>query len=99
MDPFPLMNDNITREDIDTLIAFLDTMPRLTQSANVAAFEQEWSRWLGVKHSVYVNSGASANFITISVRRGRRDHCSAADVGFRHLFCASAWFYSGVRRY
>ena len=37
MDPFPLMNDNITREDIDTLIAFLDTMPRLTQSANVAA--------------------------------------------------------------
>ena len=65
MDPFPLMNDNITREDIDTLIAFLDTMPRLTQSANVAAFEQEWSRWLGVKHSVYVNSGASANFITI----------------------------------
>lgn len=69
MEPFPLMNDNITREDVDALIAFLDTMPRLTQSARVAEFENAWSRWLGVKHSVFVNSGASANFITIGAFR------------------------------
>lgn len=62
---FPLMAENITRSDLAEVIRFLETMPRLTQSAKVREFETAWSRWLGVKHSVYVNSGASANFITI----------------------------------
>ena len=60
------MEDNITKEDIDTLIAFLEKMPRLTQSSNVLAFEKEWSGWLGVRYSVFVNSGASANLITMA---------------------------------
>ncbi len=63
---WPLMENNITREDLDVLIEFLKSMPRLTQSSNVRAFEREWSQWLGVKYSVYVNSGASANLITIA---------------------------------
>lgn len=63
---FPLMDDNITRADLDVLIEFLQGMPRLTQSKNVAALEEEWSKWLGVKHSVFVNSGASANLATIT---------------------------------
>ena len=63
---WPLMDNNITRGDLDTLIEFLKGEPRLTQSANVAAFEEEWSQWLGVKHSVFVNSGASANLATIT---------------------------------
>lgn len=63
---FPLMDDNITREDLDVLIDFLQGMPRLTQSKNVAALEEEWSKWLGVKYSVFVNSGASANLATIT---------------------------------
>lgn len=62
----PLMENNITREDLDNLIDFLKGMPRLTQSANVKAFEDEWSQWLGVKYSVFVNSGASANLITMA---------------------------------
>lgn len=62
---WPLMEDNVTRQDLDALIEFLKGMPRLTQSANVQALEQEWSQWLGVKHSVFVNSGASANLITM----------------------------------
>ena len=61
-----LMENNINREDMNVLIEFLKGMPRLTQSSNVLAFEQEWSKWLGVKYSVYVNSGASANLITIA---------------------------------
>lgn len=60
------MENNITREDLDVLIEFLKGMPRLTQSSNVNAFEQEWSDWLGVKYSIYVNSGASANLITMA---------------------------------
>jgi len=63
---WPLMEDNITKEDLDTLIAFLKKMPRLTQSTNVLAFEKEWSEWLGVRFSVFVNSGASANLITMA---------------------------------
>ena len=63
---WPLMRNNITREDLDILIEFLKGMPRLTQAGNVEAFENEWSNWLGVRHSVYVNSGSSANLITIA---------------------------------
>lgn len=65
MKNYPLMQENISREDIGVLIEFLKKMPRLTQSENVRAFEEEWSRWLGVRHSVFVNSGASSNFIVI----------------------------------
>ena len=64
----PLMLNNISREDLDCLIQYLQQdEPRLTQGSNVLNFEQEWSDWLGVKYSVYVNSGASANLITIAV--------------------------------
>lgn len=63
---WPLMENNITREDIGILIEFLKGLPRLTQSSNVQAFEEEWSRWLGVRYSIYVNSGASANLVTMA---------------------------------
>jgi CDP-4-dehydro-6-deoxyglucose reductase, E1 len=63
---WPLMSNNITREDLDALLEFLGNgTPILTQSRQVEAFEREWSQWLGVKHSVFVNSGASANLVTI----------------------------------
>lgn len=68
----PLMEDNITRQDLDELIGFLKGSPRLTQSANVAAFEQEWSQWVGVRNSVFVNSGSSANLLTLSALRHLR---------------------------
>lgn len=61
------MENNITREDLDVVIDFLKEMPILTQSKHVRAFEEEWSRWLGVKYSVFLNSGSSANFITMEV--------------------------------
>ena len=62
----PLMADNISQEDLDVLRDFLAGTPRLTQSAKVKEFEQKWSDWVGVKYSVYVNSGASANLITMA---------------------------------
>lgn len=64
---WPLMENNITREDLDAVIDFLKGEPILTQSKNVLAFEEEWSDWVGVQHSVFVNSGSSANLITLSV--------------------------------
>jgi CDP-6-deoxy-D-xylo-4-hexulose-3-dehydrase len=64
---WPLMANNIIRADLDAVIKFLQQdVPILTQSENVRAFEREWSAWLGVKHSVFVNSGASANLITMA---------------------------------
>ena len=67
---WPLMRSNYAREDLDAAIEVLRREdPMLTQSAEVEAFEGEWSRWLGVKHSVFVNSGSSANFVTMAALR------------------------------
>ena len=30
---------------------------------------KKWSKWLGVKYSVFVNSGSSANFISMLILR------------------------------
>ena len=69
---FPLMRNNIVREDLDAVIEHLKQPdPILTHGANVRAFESEWSRWLGVKHSVFVNSGASANLLTMALLKIR----------------------------
>jgi CDP-6-deoxy-D-xylo-4-hexulose-3-dehydrase len=65
----PLMSNNISEDDIKTLIDFLKTSDRFTNGPKVVEFEREWSNWLGVKHSLMVNSGASANFITMAVLR------------------------------
>lgn len=69
---FPLMRNNILREDLDAVIAHLkQDDPILTHGANVRAFEDEWSQWLGVKYSVLVNSGASANLLTMAILKIR----------------------------
>ncbi len=61
------MRNNITRVDLDAAIEFLkQDDPTLTQSSQVQAFEREWSEWIGSRYSVFVNSGASANLLTIS---------------------------------
>jgi CDP-6-deoxy-D-xylo-4-hexulose-3-dehydrase len=64
---WPLMKNNITRQDLDGVMEFLrQDDPILTQSSHVRAFEKEWSQWLGVKHSVLVNSGSSANLLSMT---------------------------------
>lgn len=66
------MRNNILREDLDAVIEHLkQDDPILTHGANVRAFEAEWSEWLGVKHSVFVNSGASANLLTMAILKIR----------------------------
>lgn len=67
---WPLMKNNITRTNLDAVIEFLrQDDPILTHGRQVKAFEEEWSEWLGIKYSVFVNSGASANLLTISTLR------------------------------
>jgi CDP-6-deoxy-D-xylo-4-hexulose-3-dehydrase len=69
---YPLMRNNILREDLDAVIAHLrQDDPILTHGPHVRAFEDEWSQWLGVRHSVFVNSGASANLLTMALLKIR----------------------------
>lgn len=68
--PWPLMQNNLARTDLDAVIGFLqEGDPILTQSTQVRTFEEEWSAWLGCRHSVFVNSGASANLLTLTALR------------------------------
>jgi CDP-6-deoxy-D-xylo-4-hexulose-3-dehydrase len=64
----PLMENNIQQEDVNEIIKFLKNNKKriFTQSEKVKEFEFKWSKWLGVKYSVFVNSGASANLLSIS---------------------------------
>ena len=64
---WPLINDNISQTDRQVLSDFCLNGDRFTNGKKVKEFEKIWSEWLGIKHSVMVNSGASANFISIAM--------------------------------
>ena len=59
--PIKLVNDTIEQDDIEALIRWLKTSPRLTKATKTVEFEQAWSKWLNCNYSVFVNSGSSAN--------------------------------------
>jgi CDP-6-deoxy-D-xylo-4-hexulose-3-dehydrase len=63
----PLMENNISEQDISAVFTFLKKNKKriFTQSKKVSQFEKSWSRWLGVKYSIFVNSGSSANLLTL----------------------------------
>ncbi len=58
------MYDNITIEDRKIAAKYIRNSNIFTQSKKVKEFEQKWSKWLGVKYSIFVNSGSSANYLT-----------------------------------
>lgn len=60
-----LVNDTIDEDDIKLLIKWLETNPRLTKGDLTIKFEKEWSEWLGVKYSIFLNSGSSANLAMV----------------------------------
>lgn len=64
---WPLINDNVSQKDREVLSDFILSNQRLTNGLKVREFEDLWSKWLGVKHSVMVNSGASGNFLSIAL--------------------------------
>jgi CDP-6-deoxy-D-xylo-4-hexulose-3-dehydrase len=60
-----LVKDTIDFNDIKKLISWLETNPKLTKGELTVEFEKMWSKWLGVKYSVFVNSGSSANLAAV----------------------------------
>lgn len=68
----PLMQNNIDQSDKEALIEFLKTSDRFTNGPKVREFEQAWSDWLGGGYyCVFVNSGSSANYITMMALKER----------------------------
>jgi len=64
---YPLMKNNFNSDDLDAVKSLLSQKdPILTNGPKVRDFEKKWSEWLGVKFSVFVNSGSSANLLSMS---------------------------------
>ena len=61
-----LAEATIDDKDIDELIEWLKTYPRLTKGKLTLDFEAKWSNYLGVEHSTFVNSGSSANLLMLA---------------------------------
>ena len=62
---YPLASDTIDENDIDSLINWLRTNPRLTMGEVTKQFERKWADFIGTNYSVYLNSGSSANLLMV----------------------------------
>ena len=60
---YDLAVDTITDSDLNELIEWMRSYPRLTMSSVTREFEEAWGRWLGVRYAVMCNSGSSANLM------------------------------------
>ena len=65
-----LINDSITDGDKKALTDFINTPnQRFTNGPKVKEFEKAWSEYVGCDFSIFVNSGASANYIMASIMK------------------------------
>jgi CDP-6-deoxy-D-xylo-4-hexulose-3-dehydrase len=64
-----LVKDTIDKDDIKSLISWLDqeTIPRLTKGDLTIELEKKWADKIGSKYSVFVNSGSSAILLSLAV--------------------------------
>ena len=60
---YPLAKETINEEDIEALIQWLKTYPRLTQGQLTKDFEEAWAKYIGTKYACFCNSGSSANLL------------------------------------
>lgn len=63
---WPLMGETITFLDRIKLAKFVLTAKKFTSGENLKQFESDWNAWLGAKHSLYVSSGSTANFLLVA---------------------------------
>ena len=55
----------VTQDDREKLCAFIMSNEKLSYGEKCKDLERLWSDWLGVKYSVFVNSGSSGNLILV----------------------------------
>lgn len=62
---YPLAKETISHDDVNQLVSWLQSNPRLTQGELTKAFERDWAAYIGTKHAVFCNSGSSANLLMV----------------------------------
>lgn len=67
MKPIKLVQDTIDNKDVDQLIEWLKTYPKLTKGPLTIELEEKFAKWIGTKYSVFVNSGSSANLLMLYI--------------------------------
>ncbi len=60
-----LQNNPYSKKDLQSYSKYLINSDQLTQGKKVKYFEKQFSVWNKSKYSIYVNSGSSANLITV----------------------------------
>ncbi|MFZ4776052.1 MAG: DegT/DnrJ/EryC1/StrS family aminotransferase [Terrimicrobiaceae bacterium] len=73
---WPLQENIIGNDDLELLVTFIRETKRFTQHSKVREFESAYSKWMGCKHCIFVNSGSSANLLMI--------HAAAELNGWKH---------------
>lgn len=66
--------DAISDKDRQLMCSFIMSKQKLSYGEKVKQFESIWSDWLGCKHSVYVNSGSSANLLLVQAAHDLYGH-------------------------
>lgn len=98
-----LSKDTISNSDIDKLIEWLKTYPRLTKGDLTVQLEKKWADYIETKYSVYVNSGSSAillllhaliqgeylknNLIVVPTLSWLTDVSSPINLGLKPILC------------
>lgn len=102
-----LAEKTIDVDDIADLVGWLQGNPWLTQGPLVKQFQEEWSSWLGRRHSLFCNSGSSANMLMFyaAMLSGRLPNqkvivpavswattvAPAIQLGFEPIICEADW--------
>ncbi len=60
-----LAQDTITNKNIDELVDWLKTYPKLTKGEKTVEFEYRFAEKVGSTYAVFVNSGSSANLLML----------------------------------
>ena len=66
MKKYLLAQDTISKNELNQLCKWLLEGNQLTKGKLTLEFEKKFSKKIGVKHSVFVNSGSSANLLMVS---------------------------------
>lgn len=81
-----LAEDTISNEELEALSEWMLAGNRLTKAEQTVAFEEEFAEWMNCRHSVYVNSGSSANLLMVAALkeagRLRNNHAIVAGVSW-----------------
>jgi len=98
-----LASDTIDLYELKKLSSWIIGNPQLTMHNKTLDFEKKWSKWLGVKYSVFVNSGSSAILASFQALKEMNilknskvvipaicwstDFSSLAQLGFETIIC------------